>query len=252
VSLPGLGSFIIEDRPSKLMDDGRLITAPTRTVQFSVKETWNDEVLERAYAAELEGAMLVLDDDEFLGNQQAGGEHGASKLFLEQAKREVAQFVASIENQLQSNGIFQLPGLGMMKMEGKRKGITFLKSKECDLAPQEFGLSPISVKPLSSPSRLVDPPIVKHKEIETKEIEVVQTETKEIETIERKPKEEKIKIRKPKKRVPKWRYVLLGTLLVIILTVLLAYIFRKELEPLWWKLLYTEEQRKELQVQRML
>jgi len=273
VSLPGLGSFIIEELPSQLTDDGRLVTPPTRTVNFSVKETWNDEVLEHAYAAELDNAMLELDDEEgLLGDKSAGREHGASKLFLEQAKREVAQFVSAIESQLQSTDTFQFPGLGTMKMDGKRKGVTFQKSKECDLAPEEFGLTPLSVKPLPKPSTLVEPPVTKPKPPITKpapptkakppitvpeEEKVVEIDPEDDveEVIEVKPpkikpvkvKPEKVKkepkVRKPRewksqKKIPKWLYIALGILLTILILMLLAYIFRKELEPLWWILLY--------------
>jgi hypothetical protein len=137
---------------------------------------------------------------------------------LEQAKREVAQFVATVESHLQDSGVFLFPGLGTMKMEGKRGEITFIHSSDCDLAPEGFGLTPLSVKPLSSPSRLL-------------ESRIKRTNTR---------------IRRPKKRVPKWLYALLGTFLVIIIALLLVYLFRAELRPWLMKLFYTPEQIEQL------
>ena len=224
VSLPGLGSFIAEDQPATFSDEGRLMIAPTRTVTFSVKETWNDEVIEQVYAAELEGAMLELDDDETTRESPPGMDGGASKLFLEQAKRDVALFVSAVESQLRNSGAFNFPGLGTMTIEGKRGEITFLQSADCDLAPDGFGLTPVSVKPLSSPSRIYEPePQVK----------------KQITKTTPKPR---IKIKKSKKRVPKWLIITLGTLIFIIVALLLVYIFRAELRPLLMKLLYTPAQ----------
>jgi len=218
VSLPGMGSFIAEDQPSTFLDDGRLISAPGRAIKFSVKESWNDEFLERAYAAELEDAMLELEDDGF---------SDTSKLFFEQAKREVAQFVSFVKDQLQSSGAFHFPGLGTMKMEGKHQEITFLKSTDSDLSPEDFGLPPISIKPLPSPSRLIEP---------QPQVQVRKPEPK---TKISKP----TKISNPQKRTPKWRYVLLGVLLVIIVALLLVYVFREELRPWLEQLLYTPEER---------
>ena len=223
VSLPGLGSFIAEDQPSTLSDEGRLMIAPTRTVTFSVKETWNDEVLEQVYAAELEGAMLELDDDETTRESPPGNDNGTSKLFLEQAKRDVALFVSAVESQLRYSGVFNFPGLGTMTIEGKRGEITFLQSADCDLAPEGFGLTSVSVKPLSSPSRLYEP----------------EPPARRSKTPVKKSVSKRIK---PKKRVPKWLVITLGTLIFIIVALLLVYIFRAELRPLLMKLLYTPAQ----------
>jgi len=239
VSLPGLGSFIAEDQPSRIMDDGRLICPPTRTVTFSVKESWNDEILERAYAAELEGAMLELDDDESHLGQQDGEVRNPSKLFIEQAKKDVAQFVSSVESQLQTTGSFHFPGLGVMNMVGKRREITFVKSADSDFAPQSFGLSPISVKPLPSPSRLQK--LVKPQKTDKPE-KPPKTAVIEPQKRGRPSKTQRDMVTGTQKRTPKWLLTLLGGLFVLILAVLFIYIFREEewmRRFLWW-LLYPQ------------
>jgi nucleoid DNA-binding protein len=228
VSLPGMGSFITENQHSALLDNGRLISPPGRGILFSVNETWNDELLERAYAAELEGAMLELDEGIDSPEQQEEKNRETSRIFLIQAKKEVTQFVALVNSQLQTNAIFHFPGLGSMKMEGKRMEITFAKSADCDLDPDDFGLTPIPIKPLSSPSTLMIEPKFPQKSPKSKE-----------------PKEPK----QPKKSVPKWRYLLLVALVVVIIGLLLVYIFREELRPWLEPLLYTPEQRQWLNVQ---
>jgi len=158
VSLPGMGSFIVEDQPSKLLENGRVISAPTRVVSFSVKEIWNDELLERAYASELEGAMLELEDGDDLTREELDEKNRHTlKLFLDQAKREIRQFAVEVERHLQNGKAFPFPGLGVMKMGKKRLEVTFEKDANCDLSPQEFGLEPLPIKPLATPSRLVEP-----------------------------------------------------------------------------------------------
>ena len=242
VSLPGLGSFIVEDQPSSVTDGGRLINPPTRELYFSVKETWNDEFLEQAYALELEEAMLELEDEESTLDLEEAEEKAPSKLFLEQAKREVSQFVADIQSHLQSSGSFNFPGLGIMKMEGKRKEISFVKSADSDLTPESFGLSPLSVKPLPTPSRLYQPvmekpvpppPPPKPRPTQLHPLNPSSDTT---------PMRGRTTGVAPK-RIPKWMVILLGIVLAVIIASLLVYIFQEELRPFLKWVLYTPAQR---------
>jgi len=227
VSLPGIGSFIAENKPSMLLDDGRMIHAPTRVVTFSIKEIWNDEWLERAYAAELDRAMLELEDgDELTREQLEEKSRQTLQLFLDQAKREIKQFTTAVMGQLQTEGMFQFPGLGILRMGKKKQEITFEKAAECDLSPQEFGLEAIPIKPLASPSRMSEPkkPTVR---------------------VERAPERESSRERETtSKRITsgksfKWIYICLGIILLIIVLFVLTYVFRDELRPLLLRILYS-------------
>lgn len=52
VLLPGLGSFIIEEVPSSLLNDGATITPPYSTIVFKNFEIHNDGILENAWVRE--------------------------------------------------------------------------------------------------------------------------------------------------------------------------------------------------------
>jgi len=215
-----MGSFIAEDQPSRLLENGRIISAPTRVVGFSVKETWNDELLERAYAAELERAMLELEDGEDLTREELEEKNRHTlKLFLDQAKREIRQFAMEVERHLQNGKVFPFPGLGVMKMGKKRLEVTFEKDVNCDLSPQEFGLEPIPIKPLATPSRLVEPA--------TPHVSPVNP-TITSHSSEPKTKPEPKSKPKPLKPPKRFRliHLCLWILLIVVVLLVLVYIFR--------------------------
>ena len=241
VSLPGIGSFMAENQESDLLDGGRMISAPTRVVTFSVKETWNDEWLERAYAAELDRAMLELEDGEDLTRDQVEeSNRQTAKLFSDQAKREVKQFSELVLRQLQYEGAFQFPGFGVMRMGGKKQEITFEKASECNLSPEGFGLESLSIKPLATPSRLIESKTPKVK------IKGIKERTDNGKNDGGSSSGRTIKNRTHKSKPDKtfkWIYILLGILLLVIVLFVLAYIFREELRPFLLQILYSSSDR---------
>ena len=242
VSLPGIGSFVAEDQSSKLLDGGRIISAPTREVNFSVRETWNDELLERAYATELEGAMLELEDGEDLSREELEEKNRKTqKLFLDQAKREVLFFSSEVERQLVSGRAFQFPGLGVMRMGKRRQDIGFEKDPDCELSPQGFGLEDISIKPLAKPSVLTEPyappkppPLVAKPPYTPKEP-----------VKEQRGKENK---KGNKQKRFRWLYFFLWLFLIVVVLCLLVYFFRDDLRPWLERILYTPEERRILRM----
>ena len=51
VSLPGIGSFVVTSQPARIDEQNNTIEPPVQKVVFSKQETWNDGLLEAAYAA---------------------------------------------------------------------------------------------------------------------------------------------------------------------------------------------------------
>ena len=194
VSLPGLGSFVAEFQPSRFMDQSRVLTPPLRVIRFSVSETWNDGRLESAYAREL--------GDEI------------------QAKQEVANLVYLIKKQVQLLGHFELPGLGLLR-KGKKQ-LNFLKSLDCDLHSDGFGLSPLAIKPLTgasqvvwrSPKRGKNPASPRQQQREHRNL-----------------------------RLPKSVYITLGAVCLLVLILICLYLFRDSLRPVFEYLFYSAEER---------
>ena len=141
VSLPGMGSFVAAERAPKLVQKGRLIKAPGRVIRFSVDESWNDELLESAYAAELNLSMPKSQEEETAS--------GNLTLCLEQARREIAQLVVVIKIQFRQSGSFEFPRFGTMKSDDKDQ-VTFLQSQDCPADSHAFGLPDLAIKPLST------------------------------------------------------------------------------------------------------
>jgi nucleoid DNA-binding protein len=50
VSLPGIGSFVVTDQSARIDEDKNIMLPPAKKVVFSKQETWNDGLLEAAYA----------------------------------------------------------------------------------------------------------------------------------------------------------------------------------------------------------
>jgi hypothetical protein len=196
VSLPGLGSFVAEDHAPKFTNQGRLLLPPLRVIRFSLSETWNDGYLEKVYAQEI--------GDENL------------------AKQEVTALARLIKDQLQSQGCFEFPGLGSMKRE--KKQLHFLKASNCDLHPEGFGLSPMAIKPLQTPSHI----------------------------IWRSPRRMKSPgaNRASRKALSRRVYLFAGIICLLLALVTCLYIFRDALSPLWERLLYSADEREWLQYLR--
>ncbi|MCL1973229.1 MAG: hypothetical protein FWG54_00245 [Bacteroidetes bacterium] len=141
VSLPGMGSFVAAEQPPKLVKKGRLLKAPGRVIRFSVDESWNDELLECAYSAELNLSMPKPEDDETASRNLA--------LCLERAKREIAQLVVVIKIQFRQSGAFDFPRFGTLKSDDKDQ-VTFVQSTDCPVVTHAFGLPDLAIKPLGA------------------------------------------------------------------------------------------------------
>lgn len=203
VCLPGMGSFVAVEQPPRLVKKGRLIKAPGRAVLFSVKESWNDEWLEQAYAAELNKSMPKPEDE-------AAASRNLS-LCLEQARREIAQFVVVVKIQFRKSGVFEIPGFGTMKSDDKEQ-VAFYQSPDCSIDSQAFGLPDLAVKPLGAVA-----PVEK--------LHATRSAARS------------------QRKISGLAYALLGVLLWLVILAMMALLFRKQLTPVLERLLYTPEER---------
>ena len=89
VLLPGLGSFIVEEMPSSLLNDGATITAPYSTILFKNFEIHNDGILEEAFVKRF----------------------GFSN---EQSRKEINLLVSDIKKRLIADSTVEFPGFGTL------------------------------------------------------------------------------------------------------------------------------------------
>ena len=120
VSLPGMGSFIVEPAPSVFSDKATILHPPFRRVLFRSKETWNDGLLEERYS------------------QKSG-------LKPEKAKIELGLFIASVNTELDIKKRVDFPELGYLRIN-ERGTTSFVVDQDLFISKDSFGLEPIKLK----------------------------------------------------------------------------------------------------------
>lgn len=120
VSLPGMGSFIAEMAPSVFSDRARVIHPPFRRILFRPSEIWNDQLLEKEYAA----------------NKGVGEE---------EARREISELVKSLKSELNVAKSVRIPEFGTMRAT-EQNDYFFVADKDLFNYTETFGLKPVNVK----------------------------------------------------------------------------------------------------------
>ncbi len=131
ISLPGLGSFVVESLPAYFSEDGNTIFPPTKRVSFQRKESWDDMLLVRRYRKEKGVNMDV-------------------------ARREVKEFLTKFEEELKLSKNIEIPGFGKMRST-KEGNYFFVADKRIGIFAEDMGLEPISLKILNeNPDQVLD------------------------------------------------------------------------------------------------
>ncbi|NLA15526.1 MAG: hypothetical protein GX877_03195 [Bacteroidales bacterium] len=199
VSLGNMGSFMAEDTPATLTHNAHVLLPPGRRIFFRESETWNDGLLEKAY-----------DNPE-----------------------ELKTLLSEVSRKLTREKSVTLEGFGRLRRT--REGdVFFVMDKSVSVNPNEFGLVPLSMSPLSTPSKVkctLSDPLQEDTREEKQETESkggTKTTAGEVKTD-----------RKASKGVA----VFLTILLLLILCLLLVYVFKDFLRPVLEKILYSAEER---------
>lgn len=125
-AVPGLGTFIAEERPSVFSDRGFTINPPYCSVSF-VNDTDGDKSFVLLYAG-----------SEGIGEREAWNR--------------VSEFVAGIRERLASEREVYFPGLGRLKVTVQNM-LLFVQDEGVDIYPGLDCLEPISLKSLDTVSR---------------------------------------------------------------------------------------------------
>lgn len=119
VSLPGVGSFLVEDVPATFSDRGYTINPPYRRLSFS-QAKGDDTLLVDLYAV-------------------------SNRVNSREAEKIISRFLTELLSDLRTKGTVVFPGLGRMKMT-RQNDILFFCDEDLDIFPGGFGLEPISLK----------------------------------------------------------------------------------------------------------
>ena len=160
VSLGDLGSFMAEVIPASITRDARSIAPPGRRITFKSTETWNDGLLDEAYAT-------------------------YASLSKEDAAAAIRDAFAEYTKRRGKEKKLELPDFGTITFT--KDGTSFFsQNKDVELNPNGFGLDSISISPLDTPSKVqcalpgkpLEPITAPEEEI-TLDIEIPQEEASE-------------------------------------------------------------------------
>ncbi len=119
LSLPGLGTFVVEDMPASFSDRGYTVNPPYRRLSFSERES-ADGLLAELYAS-------------------------SNPVQEEEAEAIINAFVLDLKAELQRDKGVDLPGLGRLRAT-RENHIFFVPDEDLDISPEACGLEPVSLK----------------------------------------------------------------------------------------------------------
>ena len=119
LSLPGLGTFVVEDMPASFSDRGYTVNPPYRRLSFSERES-ADGLLAELYAS-------------------------SNPVQEEEAEAIINAFVLDLKVELQRDKGVDLPGLGRLRAT-RENHIFFVPDEDLDISPEACGLEPVSLK----------------------------------------------------------------------------------------------------------
>lgn len=231
LSLPGLGTFVVEDMPASFSDRGYTVNPPYRRLSFSERES-ADGLLAELYAR-------------------------SNPVQEEEAAAIISAFVLDLKAELQRDKGVDLPGLGRLRAT-RENHIFFVPDEDLDISPEACGLEPVSLKSrrsaalpdvmppvpaapepqvASEPQVAPEPPAVPAVEqVPAAEATALEAPVVEIPAAEPKPA---IIAPKPRRRALGWALGIVGAAAAL----LLAFVLASRLSPgSTDRLLYTQEE----------
>ena len=231
LSLPGLGTFVVEDMPASFSDRGYTVNPPYRRVSFSERKS-ADGLLAELYAS-------------------------SNPVQEEEAEAIINAFVLDLKAELQRDKGVDLPGLGRLRAT-RENHIFFVPDEDLDISPEACGLEPVSLKSHRSaalpdviqpvpaapeppavlePQSIPEPPAVPAVEqVPAAEATAPEAPVVEIPAAEPEPA---IIAPKPRRRALGWALCVVGAAAAL----LLAFVLASRLSPgSTDRLLYTQEE----------
>jgi hypothetical protein len=131
ISLPSLGSFVVESVPAYFSEDGNTIFPPNKRISFKRSESWNDMLIVKCYQKE----MNVSEDE---------------------AKVAVEAFMAEFAAELKQKKNIEIPSFGKLRST-KEGNYFFVADRKIGIFAEDMGLEPISLKILNeNPDQILD------------------------------------------------------------------------------------------------
>lgn len=210
VQIPSMGTLLLENIPSQIINDGTAITPPCCKIHFDSSEADMD-----------------------FSDSQLVKEYAASKdITSKKAEEEVRSLVMSLKKELLENSHLSFPEFGRL-LFSDNSTFTFEPHPSLETQAESFGLESLPLRAMPEPESDLEPE-------SEQEPEPKQENLQEVADNEPEAEQEPGKINK--RKLPLSLIIVLSIIGLIVLLVLVVVVFKEELTPLLERILYSKEE----------
>ena len=208
VTLPSMGTFVLEHTPSQIVSDGNTITPPSSCIKFDSSLVSNNESID-----------LII------------GEYKAIKrISVERAEDELLSLVKEIKLRLLDAAFVEFPGFGIIRFS-EESHFVFEPDPHFDPAGEYYGLEPLPLRVIND---------CRHEDQE----KAVGNESDSgiMQDSEEGASGSELKTSTVKRGFPLALSIVLAVVLLFVILVLAVLVFKEDLMPLLERLLYSKEE----------
>lgn len=208
VTLPSMGTFIMEHTPSQIVNDGNLITPPSLRVVF-----------DSSLVAHNESIDIILSDYRKI-----------KRVSVESAEDELLTLIKEIKLKLLDATFVEFPGFGIIRFS-EESHFVFEPDPHFDPAGEYYGLEPLPLRVIND---------CRHEDQE----KAVGNESDSgiMQDSEEGASGSELKTSTVKRGFPLAFSIVLAVVLLFVILVLVVVLFKDELMPLLERLLYSKEE----------
>lgn len=208
VQIPSMGTLLLENIPSQIINDGTAITPPCCKIHFDSSEAdmdFSDSLLVKQYAA-------------------------SKDITSKKAEEEVRSLVMSLKKELLENSHLSFPEFGRL-LFSDNSTFTFEPHPSLETQAESFGLESLPLKAMPEPESDLE---------SEQEPEPIQENLQEV--ADNEPEAEQEPEMANKRKLPLSLIIVLSIIGLIVLLVLVVVVFKEELTPLLESILYSKEE----------
>lgn len=212
VQIPSMGTLLLENIPSQIINDGTAITPPCCKIHFDSSEAemdFSDSLLVKEYAA-------------------------SKDITSKKAEEEVRSLIMSLKKELLENSNLSFPEFGRL-LFSDNSTFTFEPHPSFEPQAESFGLESLPLRAMPEPESEQKP--------EPKQENLQEVADNEPEAEQEAEQGAEVEPEKANKRkLPLSLIIVLSIIGLIVLLVLVVVVFKEELTPLLERILYSKEE----------
>ena len=218
VQIPSMGTLLLENIPSQIINDGTAITPPCCKIHFDSSEAdmdFSDSILVKEYAA-------------------------SKDITSKKAEEEVRSLVMSLKKELLENSHLSFPEFGRL-LFSDNSTFTFEPHPSLETQAESFGLESLPLRAMPEPESDLEPESEQEPEPKQENLQEVADNEPQVEQ-EAEQGAEAEPEKANKRKLPLSLIIVLSIIGLIVLLVLVVVVFKEELTPLLERILYSKEE----------